>query len=80
MPGLSLKLQATPKEAVQYEMALRSITPAVQFMGTAERSRASDIANNLAWIRATALDPKLRNGSDAVKLAKHSIEWSGRPG
>ena len=58
-------------------MALRSIIPAEPFMGKAERSRAADIANNLAWIRATAIESGLRSGSDAVKLAKHSIEWSG---
>ena len=65
------------KAAVQYETALRSLTPAVPFMGKAERSRAADVANNLAWIRATALESELRNGSDAIKLAKNSIEWSG---
>ena len=65
------------KAAVQYETALRSLTLAVPFMGKAERSRAADVANNLAWIRATALESELRNGSDAVKLAKNSIEWSG---
>ena len=79
--AITLSLSQHPAEAAaQYEIALRSILPLVQRMGTADRSKASDVANNLAWIRATALDPKLRDGAQALQLAKRSIEWSGGAG
>ena len=35
------------------------------------------MANNLAWIRATALDQKLRDSAAALQLARRSVEWSG---
>ena len=34
--------------------------------------------NNLAWIRATHADPKLRNGAEAVGHAKHACELTDR--
>ena len=76
--ALILSLSRHPKEAAaQYEIALKSISPSVQRMGTTERSRASDVANNLAWIRATALNPELRDSAEALELSKRSVEWSG---
>lgn len=34
--------------------------------------------DNLAWIRATDSDPQLRNGTEAVRLAEHACQLSGR--
>ncbi len=34
-------------------------------------------ANNLAWIRATHRDPALRDGAEAVRLAKRACELTG---
>jgi tetratricopeptide (TPR) repeat protein len=79
--GLILSLSGHPKQAaVQYQMAMQSILAAKFALTTSERQRASDIANNLAWIRATSLDPNLRNTTDALELAQHSIEWTGGTG
>jgi Flp pilus assembly protein TadD len=36
-----------------------------------------ETANNLAWILATTPDVKLRDGSEAVRLAQQACEWSG---
>ena len=76
--ALLLSLSKRPKAAAaQYKIALKSISPSVQKMGPTERSRASDVANNLAWIRATALNPELRDSAEALELSKRSVEWSG---
>lgn len=32
--------------------------------------------NNLAWLRATCGDPKVRDGDEAVQLAKRAVELS----
>lgn len=34
--------------------------------------------NNLAWIRATNADSKLRDGAEAVRLAEHACQLTGR--
>jgi len=35
--------------------------------------------NELAWIYATADDPKFRNSSEALRLAKHAVQTSPQP-
>lgn len=34
--------------------------------------------NNLAWMRATELDSKLRNGAEAARLAMHAVVLTGK--
>ncbi len=34
--------------------------------------------NNIAWIRATSPDPNLRDGSEALRLAKRACELNGK--
>ena len=34
------------------------------------------ILRELAWIKATSKDPQLRNGSEALQLAKRAVELS----
>jgi tetratricopeptide (TPR) repeat protein len=36
------------------------------------------LLNNLAWLLATAADPAVRNGAEAVRLAERACELSGR--
>ena len=33
--------------------------------------------NDLAWLRATCPDPAMRNGAEAIDLARHAIELTG---
>ena len=37
-----------------------------------------DALNNLAWIRATSEDRRLRNGPEAVRLAQQACQLTGR--
>ena len=51
--------------AEQYEQGLRS------------QPDSPDALNNLAWIRATSAEPKLRNGAEAVRLAERACALTG---
>jgi len=42
------------------------------------KQRVSDLLNELAWIYATANDPKLRNGAKAVELAEEAVRLTNR--
>src|SRR5256886_14931558 len=37
----------------------------------------ADAANNIAWVRATAADPDLRDGREALELAQRALRGSG---
>ncbi len=59
--GLQLEANGQTKEAAaEYQEALR-LNP-----------QSAESANNLAWLRATAADPTLRDPTDAVRLAEQA--------
>jgi Flp pilus assembly protein TadD len=39
---------------------------------------STEAANNLAWLFATSPDPAYRDGSEAVRLAEHAVQLSGK--
>lgn len=53
--------------------AVRHYTEAVRL-----NSNCTPALNNLAWIRATNPDPQLRAGAEAVRLAEHACQLTGR--
>ncbi|MCX8092124.1 MAG: tetratricopeptide repeat protein, partial [Verrucomicrobiae bacterium] len=52
-----------------------------QRLGQALRYRADwpEALNNLAWLLATHPNPNLRNGPEALRLAKRAVELAGHP-
>ncbi len=70
-------LGRTSEAAAQYQEALRMILPLRHRMTRSDRSRAASVMNDLAWIRATAADPQLRDPGASLQLANASIELSG---
>jgi arylsulfatase A-like enzyme/tetratricopeptide (TPR) repeat protein len=65
--GLVFEQAGRMAEAIgQYEQALRIRSDSLRPM------------NNLAWIRATAADPQLRDGAEAVRLAERACQLTAR--
>jgi Flp pilus assembly protein TadD len=56
------------------------VEPAIAHCETALRLQPdlTEALNNLAWLRATAADPKYRNGRESVHLAERAAELTGR--
>ena len=40
---------------------------------------ASDVGNNLAWLLATCPQPRLRNGSKAIEVARRAVQGADEP-
>ena len=56
----------------QKENAIREYREVLRF-----RPDSAEALNNLAWILATCPDPKVRDGSEAVRLAERACELTG---
>jgi protein O-mannosyl-transferase len=65
--------------AEHYEKALGIISPSLSRIRLHDRDRAAVVMNNLAWLRVTIPDPKLRNPDQALRLATKSIELRTPP-
>jgi Flp pilus assembly protein TadD len=64
--GLALAQSGSTGEAIDhYREALRL------------RPSRIEVMNNLAWLRATARDPRFRNSSEAVELAERACRMTG---
>jgi protein O-mannosyl-transferase len=65
--------------AEQYEKALCIISPLLEQLRPSEREKCALFINNLAWLRATSPDAKLRNAAEARRLAEQSVALSQNP-
>lgn len=81
--GVVLKLYPTlPEVHAKMAQALArqgDFANSVSHYYAALRGKPDDpeMLNNLAWILASCRDPKLRNGSEAVRLAEHACDLTG---
>ena len=64
--GKALVARGRPDEAlVQYRQALRT------------KPDDAETHYNLAWLRATCPEPSLRNGVEAIELARRAVQLAG---
>jgi tetratricopeptide (TPR) repeat protein len=78
----TLKTQVTPETLVQIaeiQTILEQFQPAAGHYSDALKLKPDDseILNNMAWLLATCPDQKVRDGNQAVKLAKYACELTG---
>lgn len=69
--GLASVLRAQGKEAEAEALLVQSLSRV--------REPGARLLNGLAWLRATAKDPSLRNGREAEELARRAGQLVGRP-
>lgn len=61
------------KSKLEYSHALNDLKRGLQL----SRNSSSLACNSIAWILATCPNPELRNGEEAVKMAKKAVELDG---
>ena len=72
LPAKDIQSAKTDLSHGQFQTAVSRLATVLQLL-----PNHAEALNDLAWIRATAPDPRIRNGAEAVRLAERACRLSG---